>query len=484
MTTFRRCAETIDGPDACASKRDGVERSIIALRAAIHALTLEHETLKRGATPPLRPRIVPNGLILLTDDHRGVARAVAADLRALGHPVLRVRHGVGDRNVEGVNLTAASAVAALLDRARSQGPLAAIVHVSPLSAEPEPGRFRSWDDPDDARALALLAQAGADDLKASAAGGGACLVVARPASADGCRDANDRLSRWVEISARTLNGVRVRGLELDTNGEPEVLAAEVVREVLGTAEATRNELPECRCRPTNRVESEAILLGAPDRAAWIHLAAALIDWLAEAPSVRLADLAFTLHDRQPEFPFRVGLVANSGPDLIDRLRLVISRIADPGCRAIQEFTGVYWYGPSEGTATRSRASVSWVHRFRRISREADPTSGTDAIPVELLCDWSGRDWLNHLAASRFARGATLRPHLLHAGRIVRKLDLTCSPTRGEDVRDNEEAEKPGNPELSHLLRDALGALDDALDLRRVILLRLLGEDRAMDRPAR
>ena len=66
------------------------------------------------------------------------------------------------------------------------------------------------------------------------------------------------------------------------------------------------DTPGCQLR----WDSEAILLGAPDRACWIELARALLAWLdaGENARVPLKDLAFTLNTGQGRFPFRVGLV--------------------------------------------------------------------------------------------------------------------------------------------------------------------------------
>jgi acyl transferase domain-containing protein/phosphopantetheinyl transferase (holo-ACP synthase) len=96
-------------------------------------------------------------------------------------------------------------------------------------------------------------------------------------------------------------------------------------------------------------ETEAFLLGAPDRATWIELARGLIDWIDRKPDVSLKDLAFTLNVDQPAFPFRVGLVASSLDDLKDRLAHVLKRLADPSCAAIRDGRGAYhWAEPLAG----------------------------------------------------------------------------------------------------------------------------------------
>jgi acyl transferase domain-containing protein/phosphopantetheinyl transferase/acyl carrier protein len=90
-------------------------------------------------------------------------------------------------------------------------------------------------------------------------------------------------------------------------------------------------------------ESEAILLGAPDRAAWLDVARALIEWLGRGPDVSLKDLAYTLNTRQPPFPFRVGIVASSLADLRERLLSVVDRLSDAKCRSIRDARGAYFW---------------------------------------------------------------------------------------------------------------------------------------------
>lgn len=98
-------------------------------------------------------------------------------------------------------------------------------------------------------------------------------------------------------------------------------------------------------------DSEAILLGAPDRAHWLELASALLDWLDSGQNVQvsLKDLAYTLNLGQSAFPFRVGMVVESPADLRDRLRAVMSRLRDPNCRSLRDARGTYfWEEPLAG----------------------------------------------------------------------------------------------------------------------------------------
>ena len=98
-------------------------------------------------------------------------------------------------------------------------------------------------------------------------------------------------------------------------------------------------------------DSEAILLGAPDRARWIELAKALLGWLDSGSNteVPFKDLAYTLNTGQGRFPFRVGMVSASTSDFRQRLRSVIDRISDPKCKSIRDASGTYfWEEPLAG----------------------------------------------------------------------------------------------------------------------------------------
>jgi len=193
--------------------------------------------------PGRSARLAPGGVVLVTDDGRGIARDVAADLRALGHPVVQVRHGVASGEVEGINLVSESAVAALLDRVRERGPLAGIVHALPLRELPpaglDPGAWAARMGPE-VRGLFLLARGAAEDLERSAKVGGACLIAATAmggafASA-GLPPAEffpgqGGIAGLVKTLAREWPGVRARVVDLDIAADVEVLAADLVQEV-------------------------------------------------------------------------------------------------------------------------------------------------------------------------------------------------------------------------------------------------------------
>jgi acyl transferase domain-containing protein/phosphopantetheinyl transferase (holo-ACP synthase) len=98
-------------------------------------------------------------------------------------------------------------------------------------------------------------------------------------------------------------------------------------------------------------DSEAILLGAPDRAGLIERTRSLIDWLDSGQNHRvpLKDLAYTLNRGTDAFPVRVGLVVSSVADLRGRLESIVGRISDPACRSVRDARGTYfWDEPFAG----------------------------------------------------------------------------------------------------------------------------------------
>jgi acyl transferase domain-containing protein len=189
-------------------------------------------------------RLAPGGQLLITDDERGIARAVAADLRALGHPVVVVRHGAGGGEVEGVNLTSPASVSALIERLRERGPIAGIVHALAMRARPPAGLDpESWAArmAAEVRGLFLLARASAEDLARSAARGGACLIAATGmggsfASAGAVPadifPGHGGIAGLLKTLAIEWADVRSRVVDLDPSGAVEVLAAHLVHEVL------------------------------------------------------------------------------------------------------------------------------------------------------------------------------------------------------------------------------------------------------------
>jgi NAD(P)H-dependent flavin oxidoreductase YrpB (nitropropane dioxygenase family) len=189
--------------------------------------------------------LAAGGVVLITDDGRGIGRAVAADLRAAGYAVVRVRHGVSEPGVEGVNLCSEAAVSAFVDRARTMGGIAAIAHLLPLRIVP------SWTDMSfsgwtarfapEVRGLFLLARAAADDLERSADQGGAALIAASALGGSFGLDARSPLDGFpgqgglrgfVRGLGHASSPVRIRAVDFDASDDVEVLGAHLVREML------------------------------------------------------------------------------------------------------------------------------------------------------------------------------------------------------------------------------------------------------------
>lgn len=221
---------------------------------------VRRQTLQAVAAPLPRPTgsdlgLVASGWVLITDDGRGVARAIASELRSRQHPVVIVRHASSasdrhdllqhdDDDGESIDLTSPAAVDGLLTRLRERGPLAGIVHALPLRPGRSAGLDRKvWSERlgPEARGLFLLARAGADDLARGAAQGGACLLACT-ALGGGFASAGDgsdqvfpgqgAVAGIVKTVAREWSSeVRVRVVDFDPGAEAKVVAASVLREL-------------------------------------------------------------------------------------------------------------------------------------------------------------------------------------------------------------------------------------------------------------
>jgi NAD(P)-dependent dehydrogenase (short-subunit alcohol dehydrogenase family)/acyl carrier protein len=124
--------------------------------------------------PEDRPGLPMGGVVVVTDDGRGVARGVAARLEASGLSVILA--GSGE-----VDFASPSSVEGLLDLARSAGEVVGIVHALPLRAQSAANLDReAWSDRigPEVKGLFLLARAAAGDLEKASRRGGAALVAA------------------------------------------------------------------------------------------------------------------------------------------------------------------------------------------------------------------------------------------------------------------------------------------------------------------
>ena len=140
--------------------------------------TTQRRLLKVVEAPLPRERagLMAQGRIVITDDGRGVAADLESQLLAAGIPVERI--GGPD---EPVDWTSPAAIESVLERLRSRGPLAGIVHALPLGNATSVERIETdWSARVgvEVKGLFLLAKAMAADLETAARAGGACLIAA------------------------------------------------------------------------------------------------------------------------------------------------------------------------------------------------------------------------------------------------------------------------------------------------------------------
>jgi acyl transferase domain-containing protein len=164
-------------------------------RGGIQRMLVVAEDVSLPSATPL----LPVGTILVTDDGKGVARALAARLREMGQTVALLRMVAGaELTAQGAtfqaDLTEPRAVEALLHRVRQQmGPVAGLVHLLPLA---EPAARETWNQRvnREVKSLFLLARGLADELCRCASEGRALLLAAtsmgQPASRE-CEPSDD-----------------------------------------------------------------------------------------------------------------------------------------------------------------------------------------------------------------------------------------------------------------------------------------------------
>ncbi len=142
-----------------------------------------HELIERrileaidSPLPLERLGLSPGGRIIITGDGAGAAAELASLLQDADISV----HRLGGPD-QAVDWSSPSVIDSIVDRLRSQGPIAGIVHALPLDRM----RQGSGADPDwagrlgtEVRGLFLLAKAVATDLERAARAGGSCLIAA------------------------------------------------------------------------------------------------------------------------------------------------------------------------------------------------------------------------------------------------------------------------------------------------------------------
>jgi malonyl CoA-acyl carrier protein transacylase/NAD(P)-dependent dehydrogenase (short-subunit alcohol dehydrogenase family)/acyl carrier protein len=221
-----------------------------------------------------RAGLKAGGVVLVTDDRRGIADAAASRLRAEGYRVVRAVHSpAGDDRGAGeswaVDLTSPEGVNRFIERVRDEGPLCGVLHLLPLREAPEAGVDPSvWSErmAVEVRGLYLIARAAADDLARAAVGGGAALVAATgmggalASLGDAPPDffpGHGAIAGLVKTLAREWDAVRARVVDLDRRSDPSELAGLLVEELL--AEDDRAEVGYRHGRRVALVGSESAL---------------------------------------------------------------------------------------------------------------------------------------------------------------------------------------------------------------------------------
>ncbi|MCI4370965.1 MAG: SDR family oxidoreductase, partial [Thermoplasmata archaeon] len=183
-----------------------------------------------------RPGLLPGGVVVVTDDGRGVARGVASELEAAGHSVVLA-------GTDEVDFSSPSSVEGLLDLARSSGDVAGIVHALPLREVPTANLDReAWSNQigPEVKGLFLLARAAAGDLERASMRGGGELVAATSmggtfaTGSDGLDffPGHGGVAGLVKTLAREWAGVRARVVDFDPRQSAGAIASRLATEIL------------------------------------------------------------------------------------------------------------------------------------------------------------------------------------------------------------------------------------------------------------
>jgi acyl transferase domain-containing protein len=183
--------------------------------------------------------LMTGGTVLITEDDRGVAKAIAQGLRSRGWQAASI--GGPDSRLD---WTSPDAVDKEIQAARRDGAIAGLVHLLPLSRASLPEiDAAAWADrmSPEVRGLFLLTKAIVSDLERAAENGGACLI-ATTALGGSCASVETSqgdffpgqgaISGMIKTIAREWPGVRTRVIDLNVNDKTPLLAELVLAEVL------------------------------------------------------------------------------------------------------------------------------------------------------------------------------------------------------------------------------------------------------------
>ncbi|WP_148591917.1 type I polyketide synthase [Aquisphaera giovannonii] len=185
--------------------------------------------------------LADGGVVVITPDDRGIAEALEVSIRSRGWKTA-VIGGPASR----LDWTSQAAIEEVLGRARLAGPLAGLVHLTPLRSaraeELDPAAWSRRMNPE-ARGLFLLAKGMAGDLEEAAARGGASLIAATAmggqlasagvaGEAAGFFPGHGAVSGLIKTIAREWTAVRTRVVDLDAREAPKKLASRLLGELL------------------------------------------------------------------------------------------------------------------------------------------------------------------------------------------------------------------------------------------------------------
>jgi NAD(P)-dependent dehydrogenase (short-subunit alcohol dehydrogenase family) len=186
-------------------------------------------------------------LVLITDDGRGVARALAAEIRRRGGRAALLRHGDGAAGTAdgtcAADLTDEAGVAEALGLVRAQhGPIGALLHLLPLASdaagdEIDPAGWKKRLDLE-VRGLFLLARAVQADLR-EAGPGGVLLTATAMGGAYGLDLPSSQpffpghggLTGLIKTIAREWPGTRCKAIDFDAASSPAGRAALLLQEM-------------------------------------------------------------------------------------------------------------------------------------------------------------------------------------------------------------------------------------------------------------
>jgi NAD(P)-dependent dehydrogenase (short-subunit alcohol dehydrogenase family) len=197
---------------------------------------------------PLEPSLdslLTEGVVLFTDDGRGIARSMADQLADLGQRTVFLGSSEDpasevDPGAFHADLTDPEAVADVLRRVREEhGLISGLINLAPLAeaVEGEAWDHRAWCD---VKSLYLLARALGDDLRGSGRHGKAFLLAATSLGGGFGFEADDTAGAmpghggvlgFVKCLAHEWPEVLVRGVDLDMSDSPSELAESLLREL-------------------------------------------------------------------------------------------------------------------------------------------------------------------------------------------------------------------------------------------------------------